>query len=556
MQNLKKNSKIGIWMLFCMMAVVFMLVPVKKAEAAEEKRLMFITASYSDSVYVGDFIDLEKLTVKGYYSNGKYEDIRDFSLSAYVAEKEGSNKITVYSADKETTFYVNGRTVKSISAFYSGGSVTIGQSLDPEKLTVYATFSDGKLEKITTYDLPNMIVYEVGRNEFVVVYKDKETKFYVTGKEERRISSIYASYGGPTVIVGSAPSREYINVTAVYNDGTMEKITEFGIVPPVVEDEGSNIMMISYAGLSAEIRVQGRARRVVSLKAEYVGLPVVVGKSVAMEDIKVIATFNDESTGEVTNFTLSSSIIEKIGDNLLTVFCDGVLTRMSVRGVESESIDYNHGLWKTIREAGYTSRVSIAVGQKADPDAVEINLIEREEVKKAVHRLVKTDKYIAYEVVFNDPEQATFLPMTMKVTVPTKFDKDNFAVYYTPNKKTIMAQMNGEFLNSTTYEFKMFQPGTYIIADCTPLLYVESLYLEEGDELSMRLGRSYSLDPVVLPHTATNKEVEYKSSRPSIVTVDKYGTLTAKKTGTAVITVTAKDGSGKKCTLRVTVKEK
>lgn len=119
-----------------------------------------------------------------------------------------------------------------------------------------------------------------------------------------------------------------------------------------------------------------------------------------------------------------------------------------------------------------------------------------------------------------------------------------------------MAQMNGEFLNSTTYEFKMFQPGTYIIADCTPLLYVESLYLEEGDELSMRLGRSYSLDPVILPHTATNKEVEYTSSRPSVVSVDKYGTLTAEKTGTAVITIAAKDGSGKKCKLRVTVTEK
>lgn len=555
MQNLKKNGKIGIWMLFCMMAVVFMFVPAKRAEA-DDRRLLYITAYYSDSVFVGDFIDLEKLTVKGYYSDGKYEDILDYTLSTYVVEKEGSNKIIVYSGEKETTFYVNGRTVKRISAYYTEGSVTIGQSLDPDKLTVYATFSDGKSEKVTDFDLPNMIVYGIGRNEFIVIYKDQETKFYVTGKEERRVSSIYASYSGPAVIVGNEPSREYIYVTAVYNDGTIEKVTEFGILPSTVEDEGSNIMVVSYAGFSAEIRVQGRAKRVMSLKAEYTGLPVVVGKTVAMEDIKVIATFNDESTGEVTNFTLSSSIIEKVGDNLLTVFCDGKFTRMSVRGVESETIDYSHGLWKTIRDNKISSRVSIAVGQKADPDQVEINLVERDAVKKAMHRLVKTDKYIAYEVVFNDPEQATFLPMTMKVTVPVDFNKDNFAVYYTPNKKTIMAQMNGEFLNSSTYEFKMFQPGTYIIADCTPLLYVESLYLEEGGELSMRLGRSYSLDPVVLPHTATNKEVEYSSSRSAIVSVDKYGTLTAKQAGTAVITVAAKDGSGKKCTLRVTVTEK
>lgn len=555
MQNLRKSGKIGIWILLCIAAVVI-LVPAKKAEA-EDRRLTFITAYYSgDAVYVGDFIDLEKLTVKGYYSDGKYEDIKDYILSGYVVEKEGSNKITVYSGEKEATFFVNGRTVKRISAYYTEGSVTIGESLDPDKLVVYATFSDGKTEKVTDFDLPDMVVYTIGRNEFTVIYKDKDATFTVTGKEVRQVRSIYANYSGPAVIVGNEPARDNFYVTAIYNDGTVERVTEFTVMPSVVEDEGSNIMVVSYAGFSAEVRVQGRAKRVISLKAEYTGLPVVVGKAVAPEDITVIATFNDDSTGEVTNFTLSSSIIEKVGDNMLTVFCDGKYTRMLVRGVENEEIDYSHGLWKTIREKGIISRVSIAVGQKADPDQVEINLADRESVKKAVHRLVKTDKYVAYEVVFNDPEQASFLPMTMKVTVPSKFDKDNFAVYYTPNKKTIMAQMNGEFLNSTTYEFKMFQPGTYIIADCTPLLYVESLYLEEGDELSMRLGRSYSLDPVILPHTATNKEVEYTSSRPSVVSVDKYGTLTAEKTGTAVITVAAKDGSGKKYKLRVTVTEK
>lgn len=555
MQNLKKNSRIGIWMLFCMLAVVFMLVPVKKADA-EERRLTFITAYYSGgSVYVGDFIDLEKLTVKGYYSDGKYEDITDYIMSGYVVEQEGSNKFTVYSGEKKATFFVNGRTVKRISAYYTEGSVTIGESLNPDKLVVYAVFSDGKTERVTDFDLPDMVVYTVGRNEFAVVYKDQAATFTVTGKEVRHVRSVYASYNGPAVIVGNEPARDDFYVTAIYNDGTVERVTEFALTPAVVEEEGSNIMVVSYEDFSAEVKVQGRARRVVSLKAEYIGLPVVVGKTVDMEDIKVIATFNDDSTGEVTNFTLSSSVIQKIGDNLLTVFCDGRYTRMTVRGVESEEIDYNHGVKKTIRDNKVSSRISIAVGQKADPDQVEIVKVDRELVKKAMHRLVKTDKYIAYEVVFNDPEQASFLPMTMKVTVPADFDPDNFAVYYTPNKKTIMAQMNGEFINSNTYEFKMFQPGTYIIADCTPQLYVESLYLEEGEALSMRPDRSYSLDPVILPHTATNKEVEYSSSRPAIVSVDKYGILTAKKTGTAIITVTAKDGSGKKCTLRVTVRE-
>jgi len=72
----------------------------------------------------------------------------------------------------------------------------------------------------------------------------------------------------------------------------------------------------------------------------------------------------------------------------------------------------------------------------------------------------------------------------------------------------------------------------------------------------LRVGRSYSLDPEILPHTATNKEVSYTSSRPQIVSVSEYGTLKGLKTGTSIITIEAKDGSGKSCKLRVSVVEK
>jgi hypothetical protein len=115
--------------------------------------------------------------------------------------------------------------------------------------------------------------------------------------------------------------------------------------------------------------------------------------------------------------------------------------------------------------------------------------------------------------------------------------------------------MNGEFVTNSTYEFKMFQPGTYIIADCTPLIYVETLALEE-ETITLKVGRSYSLDPEILPHTATNKEVTYTSSRPQIVSVSKYGTIKGLKPGTSIVTVEAQDGSGKRTKVRVNVVNK
>ena len=314
-------------------------------------------------------------------------------------------------------------------------------------------------------------------------------------------------------------------------------------------------MVVSYGGMSEDVKIQGMAKTVMSITAEYKGLPIVVGKTVASEDIKVTATFNDGSKGEVTNFTLSGSVIYTIGDNLITVFCDGQVAFINVRGVEAEIIDYGNSAEAFIRNGDDYSWITLAVGSKVDPEQVKIEKLDTELVRKAMRRIMKSDRYIAFEVSLEDPNLDVFLPMTMKVSVPKQYEKENFAVLYTPNRKTIMAQMNGEFLKDGTYEFKIFQPGTYIIADCTPLVYVESVTFEEAS-LSLRVGRSYSLDPEIMPHTATDKTVTYTSSRPQIATVSEYGTLKAIKTGTTIITVTAQDGSGKSCKLRVNVVDK
>ena len=58
----------------------------------------------------------------------------------------------------------------------------------------------------------------------------------------------------------------------------------------------------------------------------------------------------------------------------------------------------------------------------------------------------------------------------------------------------------------------------------------------------------------VAPATADNTKVSWKSSNAKIATVDKKGKVTAKKKGTVVITAAAKDKSGKKGKIKITVK--
>lgn len=551
----RRKNRVGIWLLLAVLAVVFAVVPGRKANAAD-KRLSAITAVYTgDSVMLGHSIETDKLTVMGLYTDGSYEKLKEYTLSTYIVNVIGDNVIYVTSEGVRGTFTVTGKSIVYLNAVYEDASITIGEKLDRKKVNVQAFYSDGSSEKVEDFILSHTEIRVIGQNEITVSYENATATLYIMGKEQRKVQQLYAVYNGPSVIVGNAPKRTDFYVSVLYNDNTMEEITTYELTPTVVQKEGNNIIVVSFGGQSTEVTVPGLAKTVESITAEYVGFPVIIGKTVNTEDIKVTATFNDGTKDLVTNFTLSSSVVYQIGDNVITVFCDSKTAYITVRGVEAEIIDYGNSAQELIEDGGVSSRITLAVGAKADPEKVTIEKVNTKYVKKAMRRLVQSDKYMAFEVSFDDPEMDVFLPMTMKVSVPAGYDKENFAVFYTPNRKTIMAQMNGEFLIDGTYEFKMFQPGTYIIADVTPLIYVESLMFEE-DSLTLRVGRSYSLDPEIMPHTATNKEVSYTSSRPQIVSVSEHGTLEALKVGTSIITVDAKDGSGKSCKLRVSVVEK
>lgn len=69
----------------------------------------------------------------------------------------------------------------------------------------------------------------------------------------------------------------------------------------------------------------------------------------------------------------------------------------------------------------------------------------------------------------------------------------------------------------------------------------------------MCLNDSYGLIASVMPINATNQNMNWKSSNLSVATVNNGGMVTAQSAGTATITATATDGSGKSASCPVTV---
>ena len=72
-------------------------------------------------------------------------------------------------------------------------------------------------------------------------------------------------------------------------------------------------------------------------------------------------------------------------------------------------------------------------------------------------------------------------------------------------------------------------------------------------KVTIKKGGETALKATVTPSNATNKGIKWSSSNTKVATVSSTGTVKAVQKGTAVITATAKDGSGKKATCKVIV---
>ena len=98
--------------------------------------------------------------------------------------------------------------------------------------------------------------------------------------------------------------------------------------------------------------------------------------------------------------------------------------------------------------------------------------------------------------------------------------------------------------------------GSGVFAECkiTVRQPVTSLTLNKT-ALTLNVGKTSTLSATAGPSDADNKTVKWTTSDSSVATVSSAGEVKGVKRGTATITATAADGSGKKATCTVTVKQ-
>lgn len=82
-------------------------------------------------------------------------------------------------------------------------------------------------------------------------------------------------------------------------------------------------------------------------------------------------------------------------------------------------------------------------------------------------------------------------------------------------------------------------------------IFIESITLGLNDPLELVIGDTKELNAKIKPANADDPTLTYESSAPDVVSVDDKGSVEARKSGSAVITVTASGGVKAQCKINV-----
>ena len=262
-----------------------------------------------------------------------------YSVSGYDPNKEGEQTITIKYKGASTNFKVTvGNpapvTLSRIEAKYTGGAKLVGQSVNAAEVSVTAVYSDGSTKPVTSgFSVAANKLVE-GLNTITVSYDGKSAEIPVEATKPATLVSIEVQkYNGGNKYANDTISASDFVVVGTYSDGST-KIEGGNItVSPTTLKAGKNIITLTCGGKTTYYELNCEAR--VTLKSITVSykdkdVQKFENDTISITDFKVIATYSDKSTKDVTSSASLSQTKLSAGTNSISVSFGGKAETISV----------------------------------------------------------------------------------------------------------------------------------------------------------------------------------------------------------------------------------
>ncbi len=254
-------------------------------------------------------------------STGFAVDAEIVKFNIYLQDNAGwVSPYTTFYAGKNVS--VEDYEVTALSAIWdSSKPVYANTTMDAlkEMLTVKAQYDNGSEKAVSAYELSGSL--SEGESVLTVTYKGQTTTVTVNvaAATPTGIVAMYAQ--GEDIVYETASLDDLKNsllVKQTFSDGTEATVTEYTLSGALTV--GESAITVTYGNYTATFTVDVTAVEIVSIAAEYTQNGEVY-KSAALDSLKsglvVTATYNNNETGVITDYTLSGALA--IGESTITV---------------------------------------------------------------------------------------------------------------------------------------------------------------------------------------------------------------------------------------------
>ena len=309
-------------------------------------------------------------------------------------------------------------------------------------------------------------------------------------------------------------------ITFTSSDTSVVTVDKNGVVTAVGPGTATITITSKDGKVTATITVTVEAKTVAvtGISLDKTSITIGVGETQA-----IVANIEpSNATNKKVNWTSNDSSIASVDD-------EGNVTGKGVGSATIIATTADGGKKATCSVKVTSSGSSVAVtGIKLDKSSITIGVGESQTLVATIEPSNATNKKVNWAT--NDSAIATV--------------DDNGTV-------TGKGVGNATIIATTADGGKKATCSVKVTASSSPVA-VTGVTLDKST-LTMTVGEDVTLKATVKPDDATDKTVTWASDKTSVATVDENGKVSAKAAGTAVITVTTKDG-GKTAKCTVTVK--
>lgn len=322
----------------------------------------------------GTAIDVSGLVLQAQYDNGTTALITDYTVNGYDKNTIGTQTITISYGGFDATFdvEVTEKTLTGITLDTANMKMSYieGQLLNVSGLIVKAQYDNGTEQTVarSDYNVSGYSRNQKGIQTVIVEYQGFKAQFDVEVVDK--------TLTGLKILL-LPPKRDYIEgeeldtsglvLWAKYDNGTGQNV--IGKVTGYDKNKiGTQLISAEYGGFTVEFTVTVTAKSLTELTVSHkpFNTEYIEGQDLNLNGLTVTAKYNNGTSAEVTDYTVSGYDKDTIGTQTVTVSHGGMTASFDVK-VEAKCI-------AGIKITKLPNRTNYVEGQDLNLDGMELTV--------------------------------------------------------------------------------------------------------------------------------------------------------------------------------------